>query len=398
MMSETHEATTLVPSEVITTARARPAAIIARLTAIPAFPLDLTIALALIGLADLSWAVGIGLTPLHALTVALSLLPLSLRRRWPRAIFVLVGIGLLGGLALGFSDSAAETFGALLATYTAYSHASRRQAAWMTMIFMVALPVSFLLSARNPGGFDWAAAPYYYLLYLLVVALAYGAQSYRAHVRERDRLLAREAVIEERARIARELHDVVAHGVSVMVLQATAGSRIADRDPARAAAALAVIQDTGREALDNLRRVVGVLRSDGDDPELLPQPGLDQLETLVEQVRRAGMAVDLAIRGDRRPLPAGIEVSAYRVIQESLTNVLKHANASRARVALTYRDRELIIEIADDGRTAAPLASDGNGLLGMRERMALFGGELAAGRSGAGFTVRARVPLETALE
>jgi|SRR5450631_85440 signal transduction histidine kinase len=381
----------------LTIARARLVAVAARLAAFPAFPFDLAVALALIGLADLTWALGGGLSPLHALTIAISLLALSLRRRWPRAVFLLVGIGLLAGLALGFSDSSFETFGALLATYTAYSHASQRQAIWMTAFFLVALPVSFLLSARNPGGFDWAAAPYYYLLYLLVTALAYGAQSYRAHVRERDRLLAHEVVIEERTRIARELHDVVAHGVSVMVLEATAGSRVADRDPARAAAALGVIQDTGRQALDNLRRVVGVLRNEGDDDlQLLPQPGLDHLEALVEQVRRAGTVVDLEIGGARRPLPAGIELSAYRVVQEALTNVLKHASASKARVVLTYRDRELIIEIADNGRAPTAPATGGNGLVGMRERVALFGGELIAGPGDAGFTVRARIPLEEA--
>jgi signal transduction histidine kinase len=380
-----------------TTARARLAAVPARLAALPAFPFDLLIALALIGLADLTWAQSGGLTLEHFLTIAASLLPLSLRRRWPCTIFIIVGVALLIGLALGFSDSSFETYGSVLATYTAYSHASRRQAIWLTAVLLVALPVSFLLSWRNPGGYNWADAPFYYLLYVLVAALAYGARTYRTQVKERDRLLARDLVVEERTRIARELHDVVAHGVSVMVLQATAGSRIAERDPARAAAALEVIQDTGREALENLRRVVGVLRSDGDnDPQLLPQPGLDQLETLVDQMRRAGMVVDLAIRGTRRPLPAGIELSVYRVVQESLTNVLKHASALRARVVLDYRDRELLVEIADDGHAAIAPAIGGSGVAGMRERVSLCGGEFNAGRGDAGYTVRARIPLAAA--
>jgi signal transduction histidine kinase len=380
-----------------TTARARLDAIPARLAALPAFPFDLLIALALIGLADLTWAQSGGLTALHFVTVAASLLPLSLRRRWPSAIFLIVGVALLTGLALGFSDTAFETYGSVLATYTAYSRASRQQAIWLTVVLLVALPASFLLSWHNPGGFDWADAPYYYLLYLLVAALAYGARTYRAQVKEREQLLARELVIEERTRIARELHDVVAHGVSVMVLQATAGSRVADRDPAQAAAALEVIQDTGREALENLRRVVGVLRSDGDnDPQLLPQPGLDQLETLVEQMRRAGMTVDLAIRGDRRALPAGIELSVYRVVQESLTNVLKHASGSKVRVVLDYRDRELLVEIADDGHTTLAPATGGSGVAGMRERVSLCGGEFNASAGAAGFTVRARIPLAAA--
>ncbi len=230
-----------------------------------------------------------------------------------------------------------------------------------------------------------------------MAALAYGARTYRTQIKEREQLLARELVIEERTRIARELHDVVAHGVSVMVLQATAGSRVAARDPARAAAALDVIQDTGRDALENLRRVVAVLRSEGDnEPQLLPQPGLDQVETLVEQMRRAGMVVDLTIRGRRRALPAGIELSVYRVVQESLTNVLKHASASKAGVVLDYRDRELIVEIADDGHTAAAATPGGSGVAGMRERISLCGGEFNAGRGVGGFTVRARIPLAAA--
>jgi signal transduction histidine kinase len=379
----------------LTTARARVVAVPARLAALPAFPFDLLIALALMGLADLTWEQSGGLTPLHFVTVATSLLPLSLRRRWPCAIFLIVGVALLGGLALGFSDTSFETYGAVLATYTAYSRASREQAIWLTVVLLVALPVSFLLSwHNNPGGFDWADTPYYYLLYLLVAALAYGARTYRTQVNEREQMLARELVIEERTRIARELHDVVAHGVSVMVLQATAGSRVANRDPARAAAALDVIQDTGREALENLRRVVGVLRSDGDnDLQLIPQPGLDQLETIVEQMRRAGMVVDLTIRGTRRALPAAIELSVYRVVQESLTNVLKHAGASKAGVVLDYRDLELIVEIADDGPGAAAAATGGSGVAGMRERVSLCGGEFNAGRGVGGFTVRARIPL-----
>ena len=378
----------------LTTARARLSAVPIRLAALPAFPFDLLIALALIGLADLTWAQSGELTPLHFVTIAAALLPLSLRRRWPCAIFLIVGVALLAGLSLGFSDSSFETYGSVLATYTAYSRASRQQAIWLTVVMLVALPASFLLSWHNPGGFNWADAPYYYLLYLLVAALAYGARTYRAQVNERDQLLARELVIEERTRIARELHDVVAHGVSVMVLEATAGSRVADRDPARAAAALEVIQDTGREALENLRRVVGVLRSEGDnDAQLLPQPGLDQLETLVEQMRRAGMLVDLSIRGDRRALPAGIELSVYRVVQESLTNVLKHASASKAQVMLDYRDRELIVEIADNGHTTAAPVTGGSGVAGMRERVSLCGGEFNAGRGAAGFTVRASIPL-----
>ena len=370
-----------------------------RLAAIPDLPVDFLIALALIGCscADAVFPSG-RLTGEHAITIAISLLPLTLRRRWPAAITVITGAGLLNNLDLGYKDSFFQTFGLLLAAYTMYSRTPWGWRMWaVSALLFIGLNSSFLVDWHNQGRINLTDIPYNYLLFLLPVALGYSARTHRAYatkVEQEQRLRAREAVNEERNRIARELHDVVAHSVSVMVLQATAGSRVAARDPSRAAEALDVIQRTGRESLDNLRRVVGVLRRD-DEPgaDLEPQPGLDQLETLVEQVRHAGMPVDLEVSGARRPLPGGIELSAYRVVQESLTNVLKHANASRARVAVDFGTEQLRLEISDDGDGSLVTGASGNGLAGMRERLDLYGGDFSAGPRSRGFAVTARIPL-----
>jgi len=221
-------------------------------------------------------------------------------------------------------------------------------------------------------------------------------------VTERARLrrgAERAAVLEERQRLSRELHDVVAHGLSVMVLQAGAARRIAAVDPARALAALAVIEASGRDAMAEMRRLLGVLREGADaTPALDPQPGLEQLAALVGRVRAAGLRVELRREGEARPLPPGVNVSAYRVVQEALTNAVKYAPGGSARVRLRYRADAVEVEVRDDGggRGEAPadLTGGGHGLLGMRERIALFGGELQAGRHGGGYRVRATLPLE----
>jgi signal transduction histidine kinase len=207
---------------------------------------------------------------------------------------------------------------------------------------------------------------------------------------------AREAVTEERTRIARELHDVVAHSVSVMVVQAGAARRIAERDPVRAAEALGTIERVGRESLEELRRVLGVLRADGSAGNgTAPQPDLDGLDGLVARCAEAGLAVDLVVDGPVRPVPPGIGLTAYRIVQESLTNVLKHAGAQAASVTLGYRPDAITIEVGDDGRgAAADSGPAGHGIAGMRERAATCGGSLRAGpRPGGGFRVRAVLPI-----
>jgi signal transduction histidine kinase len=210
---------------------------------------------------------------------------------------------------------------------------------------------------------------------------------------------ARHAVLDERLRIARELHDVVAHHVSVMGVQAGAARRVLGRDPEAAIAALSTIESSSREGIDELRRLVGFLRADGDVDSLAPQPGLTRLCELVDDATHAGLAVRHIVEGAPRPVPGSIDVSAYRVVQEALTNTRKHANASTADVVVRYLADAVEVEIVDDGRGAAtalvaPANGTGHGLVGMRERVVLHDGDLSSGpRSGGGYGVRARFPV-----
>jgi signal transduction histidine kinase len=220
----------------------------------------------------------------------------------------------------------------------------------------------------------------------------------RAERAEQTRAVeAERAVAEERTRIARDLHDVVAHSMSVMVVQATAARRVLDREPEQAAAALDAIESTGRQALTEMRRLLGVLRDDRSEPAALaPQPSIDGLSSLVDQFVEAGLPATLELAGPVRELPAGVGLSAYRIVQEALTNALKHAGpASKVEVKVRYGDVDVEVEVLDDGRGAASSGTDrGHGLLGMRERVDVCGGELRTGpRSGGGFAVRARLPL-----
>ncbi|MBG0815650.1 sensor histidine kinase [Planomonospora sp. ID82291] len=229
--------------------------------------------------------------------------------------------------------------------------------------------------------------------------LAVRAQELALQAGERGELLAREAVTEERVRIARELHDVVAHSVSVMVMQAGAARLMLDPGQTAQREALTVVEETGREAVEELRRVVGLLRTGPEGEGLAPQPGLARLDDLVEQVRAAGLEVDLSIEGVPAPLPTGLDLSAYRIVQEALTNTLRHAGPTRSEVTVAYRPRALCLDIVDegprDGRTPAPAsAGTGHGLIGMRERVALFHGRLSAGPlPEGGYGVRASLPL-----
>jgi signal transduction histidine kinase len=230
---------------------------------------------------------------------------------------------------------------------------------------------------------------------MLLVRRVLGDRERRARLAERERdLAAREAVVAERARIARELHDAIAHDVSMMVVQAGAERRVLDRDDTSTGEVLATIEQIGRGALTEMRRLVGMLREDDDNP-LAPQPGIADLPRLVAQVGDAGLAVELAIDGERRGLPVGIELSAYRIVQEALTNALKHAGDARVSVHVRYGAESLELEIIDDGvGVATPIASGGHGLVGMRERVALYGGRLDAGRRpSGGFAVRVLLPI-----
>jgi signal transduction histidine kinase len=213
---------------------------------------------------------------------------------------------------------------------------------------------------------------------------------------EQEEVTAR-AVDGERQRIARELHDLIAHSVSQMTVQAGAVRRVLLPEQERERQALEEVEATGREALTEMRRLVGLLRERGEVPEIAPQPSLRRLDVLIGTVREAGLVVDLAIQGRERELPPGIDLSAYRLVQEALTNTLKHAGSAHAWVTLRWRESELELEVADNGRSDGTPTGSGQELVGMRERVALCGGTLETGpRDGGGFVVRCHLPLEAA--
>jgi signal transduction histidine kinase len=203
------------------------------------------------------------------------------------------------------------------------------------------------------------------------------------------------AIAEERARLARELHDVIAHNVSVMVVQAGAAQQVLPRTPERATESLENIQRTGRETVIELRRLLGILRVGDDESLTAPQPDLGDLNALAERVRGAGLPVQVDVTGARRELPVSIDLSAYRIVQEGLTNALKHAAASAVHVQVTYGERDLTIEILDDGRGSSSNGLEGHGLIGMRARVTMFNGRMEFGnRPEGGFRLRADIPLD----
>jgi signal transduction histidine kinase len=261
----------------------------------------------------------------------------------------------------------------------------------------VAVAAAILAAATGPHT-TFSSTAFVLLVVLAVMLLVrrvVGDRERRVELAERERdLAAREAVAGERARIARELHDVVAHSVSVIVVQAQAGPRLL-AEPAQVRDVFHSIETTGREALDELRRLLGVLRARDEQLPVGPQPGLDALQPLIQQLREAGLRVELRVEGEPVRLPPGIDLSAYRIVQEALTNTLKHAGPAEAEVIVRYHHSTLELEILDNG-TGAParVNGSGHGLVGMRERVALYGGSLEAGaRNGHGFGVRARLPL-----
>ena len=308
------------------------------------------------------------------------------------------------GFASGFAYAAASyppalTPVVLLSVYTAASHlswtASRR-------LLVIAVIVSALGATLGPGPTD-VSAP---VLVAATWLLGHYVRTRRLYTDELERKnreleqaqhdLARRAVVEERLRIARELHDVVAHALSVIAVQAGAGRMVGEDSPSTAREALASIETASRTALGEMRRLLMVLRSDeGEIEPLVPSPGLSELEGLVAATVRSGLAVEVRTEGDRVALPVGVDLAAYRIVQEALTNVRKHAHASRASVVISYDPGELGIEVLDDG--VGPSANGrlgaGHGLVGMRERAALYGGnvETGPGRHG-GFRVTARIP------
>ena len=329
-------------------------------------------------------------------------LPLLWRRRAPLLVLVavLVAVGVTDTRWELASELSVPFAGLLIATYASGAYTDRRDGRIAAAVLLVAVLAMSASIGEDPVGDAlfiggilfavWGAATVVRSRHELAEALAARTVELEHEREEKAKL----AVAEERARVARELHDVVAHNLSIMVVQAGAERRALGGERPQTAEVLETIEQTGRAAMAEMRRLLGMLRRSDAELALAPQPSLAHIDDLVAQVRDAGMPVELAIEGDVRALPRGIDLSAYRIVQEALTNALKHAGPASARVTIRYGAGELEIEIADDGAGAAAPAAGGHGLIGMRERVALFGGDLAAGRRGdGGYAVRARLPI-----
>ncbi|GII32390.1 two-component sensor histidine kinase [Planotetraspora mira] len=352
--------------------------------------------------------------PLAVAFVLLINLPLAWRRAYPLGINLAIGAASAAYGATALPDLVTPVpLAGVVAVYGVAAWCGRRASMIVGVLTAISIVVITVLPATDSDFLDFTFGA---LLLGSAWVLGDSARIRRVHTadlearaiwlaRERD-FEARRAVTAERARIARELHDVVAHHVSMMVVQAEAGPVAAEHDARGSVRAFDTIAETGRRALVEMRRLLSVLReeTDGPEPALVPQPGVAELPDLVEQVRQAGLPATLDIEGEPVPLYAGVDLSAYRIVQEALTNAVKHAGKVPVRVHLRYSGQELRIEVRDDGHAAGAARAGrddggpngGNGLIGMRERAHLFGGELTAGPDPeGGFTVRARLPLES---
>jgi signal transduction histidine kinase len=344
-----------------------------------------------------------GMLALGYALVLLHTLPLAARRRFPGAVLAASVASGLAAAAIGLPEVLGLAI--LVAVYSVAAYGGR----WVALAGLAAAELGSAAVQLTPGRFQMPTpvgnaliiAAAWLLGHFVGVRRAYTARLERTAELERTRAeLARRAVAEERLRLARELHDVVAHSISVIAVQSGVGAHVAHTQPEEAAKALAAIEATSRAALTELRRLLGVLRQEGEpQASLAPVPGLADLDALLAEVAKAGLGVRLRVEGTPSPLPAGVDLSAYRIVQEALTNVVKHAGPARAQVVVGYGDRDVTVEVTDDGQgVVAPTGNGqtrvGHGLIGMRERVAAFGGDLEAGpRPGGGFRVAARLPL-----
>jgi signal transduction histidine kinase len=344
------------------------------------------------------FVLGCGLVLLHTL-------PLAARRRFPLAVLATT---VASGVAFVALDLAPDILWVAIpvAVYSVAAYGDR----WVALAGLAVAEAGLAVVQLTPGrtgvntwvgnmGFlaaAWLLGHFVGVRRLYVLRL----EERTAELEQAREELAGRAVTEERLRLARELHDVVAHAMSVIAVQSGVGAHIANTQPKEAAKALGAIEATSRAALEELRRLLGVLRqADGPQGDLAPVPGLADLEGLLAELAKAGLAVKLRVNGTRPPLPAGVDLSAYRIVQEALTNVVKHAGSARAQVVIGYGDQDVTVEVTDDGRGAVTSVSDGragtgHGLIGMRERVAAFGGDLEVGPGpDGGFRVAARLPL-----
>jgi signal transduction histidine kinase len=350
------------------------------------------------------WSADVGATAVAAPAAVLLTLPLAWRRTFPLSALAII---LLAAVLQGVLAAPPESIAVLVAWVVAiYSVARYTPMPRALLGLAAAAAAGTLLVVLGPGG---TLTDYLSALFVPTVPPFLAGALRARHVQtlelehlarrlaaERDEQT-RAALAEERARIARELHDVVAHSVSTMVVQAQAGDSLLDGEPGRAREALHAIEDSGRQALVELRRLLGLLRERPETPNRSPQPGLRDLDGLLRGVTLAGLAVELDVVGDPVELPPGLDLATFRIVQEALTNSLKHASAAHAKVSIRYGIDDLWLEITDDGRAGSEGNGDGHGLVGMRERATLYGGELQTNRSPqGGFVVEARFPLRPA--
>jgi signal transduction histidine kinase len=321
---------------------------------------------------------------------------LAWRRRAP---LVVLGVVLAASAASAAvvppsgDDPLVPVIGLFIAIYSAGAYAGGRAG---IAGGIVTIAVTIGIAATDPEGISVGGLAFFLLVFggtwLFGRAIRRRRQSER-HLERRAEV----AVAEERARIARELHDIVAHAISVIVVQARGGRRALADSTEEASASFDAIESTGELALTEMRRLLGMLRASDEEIARAPQPSIAHVGELVEQIRATGLPVELSVHGEASELPPGVDVSAYRIIQEALTNALKHAGPARARVLISYEPDELAIEIVDDGAGDTSPTVGGHGVIGMRERVSVFGGDLAAGpRPEGGYALRARLPLASA--
>jgi signal transduction histidine kinase len=341
------------------------------------------------GAGAVSYIAAIGLT-----------LPFAWRSRRPVEVAAIVSASAVAEVAIGgYHNSVISLFAWLLASYSLGAHAT--SAARLAAGFAVTAAAGIWVAVRSGPVTFWNLVAVVGLLVASLVAGLWVRQTrLRAQAlaqlaaqleRERDER-ARTAVAEERARIARELHDEVAHAMSVIAVQADAAEGALAHDPALVERPLSAIRDTARGALADMRRVLGAVRGD-EAASYAPEPGLARVGALVEQTRAAGLDVDVRIVGEPSPLPPALDVAAYRVLQEGLTNVRKHAGARRVEIVIRYARQSVEVEVRDDGDGGGPGGGSGRGLAGLRERVGLLGGEFAAGPRADGFALCVRLPL-----
>ncbi|HXG77471.1 MAG TPA: histidine kinase [Gaiellaceae bacterium] len=323
---------------------------------------------------------------------------LALRRRYPLVLLAVLAAGAAAEPWTGeVGDGEVLGVIVLVSVYTAAAHTDGLRL-WLAGGLTFA--TAWIVMANDPDGIYLGAMVFFGILFGTpwLVGRALRHRRLREAQLEREKAEAQAAVAEERARIARELHDVVAHAISVIVLQARGGRKLLAKRPEEAREALDAIERTAAQALAEMRRLLGLLRESDEALALAPQPTLARLDDLVAQVREAGLPVEVVVEGRADELPPGVDLSAYRIVQEALTNALKHAGPATARVTIRYREGELELEVADDGAGGTTgEGAAGHGLVGIRERVAVFGGEVESGRRPqGGYAVRARLPYAAA--